>query len=82
MLDMIIKGGSIVDGTGAAPVPGDVGIRDGRIVAVSAQVDEPAAEMVDAERLGGLPWVRRSRTPTTTHKSSGTRTQPRRTSSV
>ncbi len=50
MLDMIIKGGSIVDGTGAAAEPGDVGIRDGRIVAVGA-VDEPAAETVDA---GGL----------------------------
>ncbi len=29
MLDMIIKGGSIVDGTGAVPVVGDIGIRDG-----------------------------------------------------
>ena len=48
MLDYLIKGGTIVDGTGSAPRPGDVGIRGDRIVAVG-EVDEPAKETVAAD---------------------------------
>ena len=48
MLDVLIRSGAIVDGTGAAPRSGDVGIRDGRVVAVGT-VDEPATRTIDAE---------------------------------
>jgi N-acyl-D-aspartate/D-glutamate deacylase len=34
MHDVVIRGGLIVDGTGAAPRPGDVAVKDGRIVEV------------------------------------------------
>lgn len=47
MLDWLIEGGSVVDGTGRAPFGADVGIRDGRIVAVGS-IDEAARERVDA----------------------------------
>jgi N-acyl-D-aspartate/D-glutamate deacylase len=47
MLDLRIVGAEIVDGTGAARYRGDVGVRDGRIVAVG-QVDEPARQTLDA----------------------------------
>ncbi len=48
MLDVLIKGGTIVDGTGGPPYTGDVGIRDGLIVEVG-KVGGPASEVVDAD---------------------------------
>ena len=50
MLDCVIKGGTVVDGTGAPARRADVGIRDGRIVAIG-EITEDAAETIDA---GGL----------------------------
>jgi N-acyl-D-aspartate/D-glutamate deacylase len=47
MLDHLIKGGTVVDGSGSAPRSADVGIRDGRIVAVG-DIAEEAANVVDA----------------------------------
>jgi N-acyl-D-aspartate/D-glutamate deacylase len=47
MLDVVIRGGTLVDGSGEAPRPGDLGIRDGRIVAVGT-IEEEAREEIDA----------------------------------
>ena len=47
MLDIVIRGGSVIDGTGAPAQRADVGIKDGRVVAVGV-VDESAAEVIDA----------------------------------
>jgi N-acyl-D-aspartate/D-glutamate deacylase len=47
MLDLKIIGGVIVDGTGEPRFHGDLGIRDGRIVALG-EVSEPAHETLDA----------------------------------
>ncbi len=47
MLDLKIVGGTIVDGSGAERGRGDVGLKDGRIVAVG-EVREDARETIDA----------------------------------
>jgi N-acyl-D-aspartate/D-glutamate deacylase len=57
MLDLIVRGGTLIDGTGAPRATGDVGIRGGRIVAVG-RVDEPARRTLDADGLWVTPgWV-------------------------
>jgi N-acyl-D-amino-acid deacylase len=46
--DLLIRGGTVVDGSGSPPVVADVGVRGDRIVAVGALPDAAAAEVVDA----------------------------------
>ena len=57
MLDVLIKGGTVVDGTGAPGVRADVGIRDGRIVAVEGNISEDATTIVDADGLVVAPGI-------------------------
>ena len=56
MLDEVIKGGTIIDGTGAPGVVGDIGIRDGRIVAMG-EVTEEAKVVTDATGKMVMPGV-------------------------
>ena len=56
MLDYVIRSGTLIDGSGAPGRQADVGIRDGRIVAVG-QVDEEATTEFDATGLTVMPGV-------------------------
>ena len=49
-LDLVIRGGTIVDGTGVEPVEGDIGIAGDRIAAVGT-VDGVGREEIDARGL-------------------------------
>ena len=52
MLDWLIKGGTVVDGTGAAPYVADVGLRDGGIVELGS-ITTPARQTLQAQGL----WI-------------------------
>jgi N-acyl-D-amino-acid deacylase len=48
MFDVLIAGGDVYDGSGAGPVPADVGVRSDRVAAVSRGLPREAAVVVDA----------------------------------
>jgi N-acyl-D-aspartate/D-glutamate deacylase len=56
MLDLLLRNGEIVDGTGRARYRADIGIRDGRIVSIG-DTDEPASRTLDVDGLIVAPGV-------------------------
>jgi N-acyl-D-amino-acid deacylase len=52
--DLIIRGGDVIDGTGAPARKGDVAVRDGRIAAVGA-IEGGAARVIEAAGLAVAP---------------------------
>jgi len=48
MVDILIRNGEIVDGSGAMPFHADIAVKDGRIVKIAPDIGEEAAEIIDA----------------------------------
>ena len=53
--DILIRGGLLLDGTGAAGRLGDLAIRDGRIAAIGTDLGDDAAKVIDATGLAVAP---------------------------
>src|SRR5438552_14511016 len=56
MLDILIRGARVCDGSGGKSFTADVGVRDGAIAAVGAS-DEPARRSIDASGLALMPGI-------------------------
>ncbi len=58
MYDIVIKNGTLVDGTGSAPVGGDIAIADGKIAEVGSTISAAAHRTIDADGALVTPgWV-------------------------
>lgn len=59
MLDVVIKGGTVIDGTGTPGVLADLAVQNGRVVAIvpPGTITEPAAETIDATGLLVTPGI-------------------------
>src|SRR6478752_8419608 len=53
--DVVVKDGLVFDGTGAPRVRADVGIRDGRVIAIGRVPAGDAAEVIDATGMHVAP---------------------------
>jgi N-acyl-D-amino-acid deacylase len=53
--DVVIRGGTVYDGTGSPGRRADVGIRGDRIAAIGDLIDVPARTVIDASRLAVAP---------------------------
>src|SRR5438105_8967225 len=56
MYDLVIGGGTVVDGLGHDPISTDVAVKDGRIAKIGA-IPADAAEVVDAGGLALMPGI-------------------------
>ena len=57
MFDLLIRNALVFDGSGAPPVVQDLAVRGGRIEAIGARLDGPAAQVVDAQGLALMPGI-------------------------
>lgn len=60
MYDLLLKNGSVVDGSGQKAFMADVAVKDGKIVKVAPQIEGEAVEVIDARGLtvspGFIDW--------------------------
>jgi len=56
MFDFVVRGALIIDGTGTEPVPGDLAVTDGRIMAIG-EISGPGREEIEAHGLVLAPGI-------------------------
>lgn len=57
-IELVVRGGTLIDGTGAPGFRADLAIAGGKIVAVGGRIDAPGAEVIDADGALVAPgWV-------------------------
>jgi N-acyl-D-aspartate/D-glutamate deacylase len=57
MLELLIRGALVFDGSGAPPAAQDVGVAAGRIAAIGRRLDEAATRTVEADGLALMPGI-------------------------
>jgi N-acyl-D-amino-acid deacylase len=61
VIDLLIRGALVYDGTGAPPMRADVAVAEGRIVRVAPRIEtstmEPATRTIDADGLALMPGI-------------------------
>jgi len=57
MDDLLIRGATLYDGSGAAPIKADLAVRTGRISAIGASLPTSARDVVDAGGLALMPGI-------------------------
>ena len=57
MYDLLVRGGTVIDGSGLAPRRADVAVRDQRIVAIGRLQGEQATRVIDADGLVVAPGI-------------------------
>ena len=55
MFNLVISGGTVVDGTGAPAFKADVGVAEGRVALVAGRIEQEAARVIDARGLHVAP---------------------------
>lgn len=57
MVDVLITGGSVIDGAGQRAFTGDIAVKDGKIIAVAPKLSLEAARVIDAAGLTVIPGL-------------------------
>jgi N-acyl-D-aspartate/D-glutamate deacylase len=55
--DLLLRGATLLDGSGAEPMVGDLAVRDGRIRAIGASLPVDARHVIDAGGLALMPGI-------------------------
>ena len=72
--DLVIRGGTVIDGTGIPRIRADLAIKDGRVAMISGRINGWRRQGTGRQRLHRGPRRRWTCTPTTTRSSTGTPT--------